>query len=94
MTSLEDRLLQDMLVLALAGPVVQKVDSTMRWINRYPLSTAINFPDTYPPDNDLSSEQGHPTLLHNKSKARALIGQLAMYYYLPVGARQETELAR
>ena len=56
MTPLEDRLLQDMLVLALAGPVVQKVDSTMRWINRYPLSTAINFPDTYPPDNDLSSE--------------------------------------
>ena len=56
MTPLEDRLLQDMLVLALAGPIVQKVDSTMRWINRYPLSTAINFPDTYPPDNDLSSE--------------------------------------
>ena len=56
MTSLEDRLLQDMLVLALAGPVVQKVDSTMRWINRYPLSTGINFSDTYPPDNDLSSE--------------------------------------
>ena len=56
MTSLEDRLLQDMLVLALAGPVVQKVDSTMRWINLYPLSRAINFPDTYPPDNDLSSE--------------------------------------
>ena len=56
MTPLEDSLLQDMLVLALAGPVVQKVDSTMRWINRYPLSMAINFPATYPPDNDLSSE--------------------------------------
>ena len=33
MTSREDRLLQDMLILALAGPVVQKVDNTMRWIN-------------------------------------------------------------
>lgn len=54
-TSLEDRLLQDTLVLALAGPVVQKVDSTMRWINHYPLSRAISLPNKYPLDNDLSS---------------------------------------
>ena len=51
MTSLEDRLLRDMLVLALAGPVVQKVDSTMRWINLYPLSRAItaDFSAVYTP---------------------------------------------
>ena len=35
----------------------------------------------------------YKNLLHNISKLRALIGQLA-YYHLPVGARQETELAR
>ena len=56
MTSLEDRLLQYMLVLALAAPVVQKVDSTMRWINHCPLSRAISFPDTSFPDKSLSSE--------------------------------------
>ena len=46
MTSLEDR--------RLAGPVVQKLDSTMHWINHYPLSRAISFPNTYPLGNDLS----------------------------------------
>ena len=35
--------------------VVQKVDSTIRCINLYPVDKAIGFPDTYPLDSDLSS---------------------------------------
>ena len=34
--------------------VVQKVDSAMHWINRYPLDCTIGFPNTYPIDSDLS----------------------------------------
>ena len=37
------------------APVVQRVDSAIRWINHYPLDTAINFDSTYPLDSDLSS---------------------------------------
>ena len=37
------------------APVVQKVDSTIHWINLYPLDSAIGFPNTYPLDSDLSS---------------------------------------
>ena len=34
--------------------VVQKVDSTIHWINLYSLDSAIGFPNTYPLDGDLS----------------------------------------
>ena len=34
--------------------VVQKVDSTIHWINHYPLDSAIGSPNTYPLDSDLS----------------------------------------
>ena len=33
---------------------VQKVDSSIRGINLYPLDSAICFPNTYPLDSDLS----------------------------------------
>ena len=36
------------------APVVQKLDSTIRWINLYPVDSAIGFPNTYPLDSDLS----------------------------------------
>ena len=39
------------------APVVQKVDNTIRWINLYPVDSAIGFPKTYPLDRDLSSGQ-------------------------------------
>ena len=37
------------------APVVQKVDSAIRWINHYPVDNAIGFPNTYPLDRELSS---------------------------------------
>ena len=37
------------------GPVVQRVDSTIHWINHYPMDNSINFDSTYPLDSDLSS---------------------------------------
>ena len=40
--------------LILQDPVVQKVDSAIRWINLYPVDNAIGFPNTYPQDSDLS----------------------------------------
>ena len=36
------------------APVVQKVDSAIRWINLYSVDNAIGFPNTYPLDRDLS----------------------------------------
>ena len=36
------------------APFVQKVDSSIRGINLYPLDSAIGFPNTYPLDSDLS----------------------------------------
>ena len=36
------------------GPVVRKVDSAIHWINLYPEDNAVGFPNTYPPDGDLS----------------------------------------
>ena len=36
------------------GPVVEKVDNTIHWINQYPLDRAIDFTMTYPLDGDLS----------------------------------------
>ena len=38
------------------APFVQKVDSAARWINLSPVDSAIGFPNTYPLDNDLSSD--------------------------------------
>ena len=35
-------------------PVVQKLDSAIHWINLYPEDNAIDFPNTYPLDSDLS----------------------------------------
>ena len=36
-------------------PVVQKMDSAIHFINLYPMDSAIiGFPNTYPPDRDLS----------------------------------------
>ena len=32
------------------APVVEKVDSAIRWINLYPLDNAIGFPNIYPLD--------------------------------------------
>ena len=37
------------------APVVQKVDSAIRWINHYAVDSAIGFPDPYPLDSDLSN---------------------------------------
>ena len=37
------------------GPVVQKMDSTIQWINRYPQDNTIDFPYIYPLDSDLSN---------------------------------------
>ena len=37
------------------APVVQNVDSAIRWINLYPVDSAIGFPNTYLLDSDLSS---------------------------------------
>ena len=42
------------------APVVQKVDSTIRWINVYPVDSEIGFPNTYPLDSDFSGGQCYP----------------------------------
>ena len=36
------------------APVVKKVDSTIHWINLYPVDNEIGFPNIYPLENDLS----------------------------------------
>ena len=36
------------------APVVQTLDSTIQWINIYPVDSVIGFPSTYPLDSDLS----------------------------------------
>ena len=36
------------------GPVVQKVDNAIHWINLYPVDNAIDFSNTYPLYGDLS----------------------------------------
>ena len=36
------------------GPVVQKVDRAIRWINHYPVDGAIGFCNTCSLDSDLS----------------------------------------
>ena len=39
-----------------SGAVVPKVDSTIYWINHYPLDSAVGFPNTYPLGTDLSGD--------------------------------------
>ena len=41
------------------APVVQKVDSAIR-INRYPLDSAIGFPNTYPLDSAIGFPNTYP----------------------------------
>ena len=36
------------------GPVVEKVDNPIHWINLYPVDSTIGFPNSYPVDCDLS----------------------------------------
>ena len=44
------------------GPVVQKVDNAIHWINLYTVDSAIVFPTAYPAlDSDLSGEWCYPT---------------------------------
>ena len=46
--------------LGWAGPVVQKVDNAIHWINLYPLDNITGFPNIYPLDSDLSSGLHYP----------------------------------
>ena len=36
------------------APVVQRVDNAIHRINHYPVDSLVCFPNTYPPDSDLS----------------------------------------
>ena len=36
------------------APVVQTMDSAIRWINHYPVDNSIGFASVYPLDSDLS----------------------------------------
>ena len=40
------------------APVVQKVDIAIRWVNLYPVSNEIGFPNTYPLDSDYPVDCG------------------------------------
>ena len=51
------------------APVVQKVDSAIRWINLYPVESAIGFPSIYPLDSDLSSGSAIQRL-NNRAQVR------------------------
>ena len=44
----------------LQAPVVQTLDSTIHWINHYPLDNSIGFASVYPLDSDLSGGQRYP----------------------------------
>ena len=43
-------------------PVIQKVDNANNQINLYTVESAIDFPNTYPLDSDLSNGLTHPAL--------------------------------
>ena len=43
------------------GPVVRKVDNAIHRINLYLVDNAIDFPNSYQPDSDVSGEQRYPT---------------------------------
>ena len=45
----------------LQAPVVQTLDSTIHWINHYPLDNSIGFASVYPLDSDLSGGQRYPS---------------------------------
>ena len=53
------------------APVVQKVESAIHRIKRYPRDSAIGFPNTYPLDSDLSARGGGGTPIHY------------LYWYVP-----------
>ena len=42
-------------IILLQAPVVQRLDSTIQWINLYSLDNSIGFASTYPVDSDLSA---------------------------------------
>ena len=42
------------------GPVVQKVDNGIHWINHYPVDRATGFPNIYPLDSNLSGGWCYP----------------------------------
>ena len=44
------------------------MDSTIHWINFYPVDSAIDFPHTYPLDSDLSSGYSAIQLLNNRDQ--------------------------
>ena len=44
------------------APVVQKLDSTIHWMNHCALDSTFGFPNTYPLDSDSSGGQRYPTL--------------------------------
>ena len=45
---------------SLQPPVVQKVDSTIHWINHYPMNKAFGLHTTYPLDTDFSGGWRYP----------------------------------
>ena len=40
--------------LSTQGPVVQRLDNAVHWMNSYPVDSVVCFVDTYPLDSDLS----------------------------------------
>ena len=56
------------------GPVFQKVDNAMHWINHYPLASAIGFAVTYPLDSNLSGR------LHYSSFEQLWAGNYLILY--------------
>ena len=75
------------------APVVQKVDSAIHQINLYPVDSAIiGFPNTYPPDDDLSNGQCYPTFEQpGPDVILALLFYTIAYPFLS-GKRQSTYL--
>ena len=47
--------------VSILAPVVQTLDSTIHWINHYPLDNSIGFASVYPLDSDLSGGQRYPS---------------------------------
>ena len=50
--------------MVVRGPVVQKVDSAIHWLNHYPLDSTISFPNTYSMDSDLSTLYPMDSAIH------------------------------
>ena len=51
--------------LDLKAPVVQKMDSTIHWINHYPVDKHQGNQLHYPVDRDFSDGQCHPPFEHH-----------------------------